>query len=87
MNTIWDAVMAIVLDAAVVALIVHLLHTKAVNKLERVICVVLAYGMSLGMMFFDQMHIRVALVICAVGVLLSYAATGLAFLREEKAHE
>ena len=42
MNTIWDAVMAIVLDAAVVALIVHLLRTKAVNKLERVICVVLA---------------------------------------------
>ena len=72
--------MAGLLDAAMIVLIFHMVHTKAnASVWEKAFCVMMLFGATLGMALGEAHHARAFQVICGLGVVLSYAAESVAF--------
>ena len=79
METVLEACMAALLDAAMLVLIFHMVHTKAnASVWEKVFCVTMLFGFALGMALGEMQHARACQAICGLGVILSYAAEGFA---------
>ena len=80
METVFEACMAALLDAAMFVLLFHMVHKKEdASVWEKVFCVTMLFGFALGMAFGEAQHARVFQVICGLGVIFSYAAEGFAF--------
>ena len=64
-----------------IVLIFHMVHTKAnASVWEKAFCVTMLFGVTLGMALGEAQHAKPAFqVICGLGVILSYAAEGVAF--------
>ena len=72
--------MAGLLDAAMIVLIFYMVHANAnASVLEKAFCVTMLFGVTLGMALGEAQHARAFQVICGLGVILSYAAEGVAF--------
>lgn len=79
MESTLEAVMAAFFDAAMIAMIFHLIHEPAGGPVsEKILCGVMAFGFLFGMAASDAGHAYAALALCALGVLLSYVAEGFA---------
>ena len=60
-----------------IVLIFHMVHTKAnASVWEKAFCVTMLFGFALGMALGAAQHARA---FCGLGVILSYAAEGVAF--------
>ena len=80
MEIVLETCMAGLLDAAMIVLIFHMVHTKAnASVWEKAFCVTMLFGFALGMALGEAQHARAFQVICGLGVILSYAAEGFAF--------
>ena len=80
METVFEACMAVLLDAAMLVLLFHMVHKKEdASVWEKVFCVTMLFGVTLGMALGEAQHARAFQVICGLGVILSYAAEGVAF--------
>ena len=73
METVFEACMAALLDAAMLVLLFH------ASVWEKAFCVTMLFGFALGMALGEAQHARAFQVICGLGVILSYAAEGVAF--------
>lgn len=91
MEAILEACMAALLDAAMVVLMAHIVRKKAkASVCEKVLCITMLFGFALGMALGEAQHARAMQVLCGLGVILSYAAEGLAFAgkaQEATGHE
>ena len=80
METILDACMAALLDSARLGLFFHMVHKKEdATASEKMFCITMLFGFALGMALGEAQHARAFQVICGLGVILSYAAEGVAF--------
>ena len=91
MEAILEACMAALLDAVIVVLMAYIIRRKAnASVCEKVLCIAMLFGFALGMALGEVQHARAMQVLCGLGVILSYAAEGLAFAgkaQEEANHE
>ena len=91
METVLEACMAALFDAAVLGLIFHIVRKKEdVSVCEKAFCIAMLFGFALGMALGEVQHARVFQGICGLGVILSYAAEGFAFAgnaQEVRCHE
>ena len=91
MELTMEAWMAGFLDAAMVVLILQFIRRKkGGSACEKVLCVTMLFGFALGVVLGHVQHARTVLALCALGVILSYVAEGLAFAgntREAISHE
>ena len=63
-----------------IVLIFYMVHANAnASVLEKAFCVTMLLGVTLGMVLGEAQHARAFQVICGLGVILSYAAEGVAF--------
>ena len=80
METILEACMAALLDSAMLGLFFHMVHKKEdATASEKMFCITMLFGFALGMALGEAQHARAFQVICGLGVILSYAAEGVAF--------
>lgn len=80
METILEACMAALLDSAMLGLLFHMVHKKEdATASEKMFCITMLFGFALGMALGEAQHARAFQVICGLGVILSYAAEGVAF--------
>lgn len=85
MEAILEACMAALLDAAMVVLMTHIVRRKAkASVCEKVLCIAMLFGFALGMALGEAQHARAMQVLCGLGVILSYAAEGLAFAEKSQ---
>ena len=91
METVLEACMAALLDAAMLVLIFHMVYKKEdASVCEKVLCVTTLFGFVLGLALGEMQHARACQAICGLGVILSYAAEGFAFAgnaQEVRCHE
>ena len=88
MGAVFEVGMAVCLDAAMAALILHFIRQKTEGTLvEKLISITMVFGFAIGMAVEQAHHARAALVLCGIGVLLSYVAEGFAFAGEVHSHE
>ena len=80
METVLETCMAGLLDAAMIVLIFHIVRKKEDGSAsEKMFCIAMLFGFALGMALGEAQHARAFQVICGLGVILSYAAEGVAF--------
>ena len=80
METILEACMAALLDSAMLGLFFPMVHKKEdATASEKMFCITMLFGFALGMALGEAQHARAFQVICGLGVILSYAAEGVAF--------
>ena len=80
METILEACMAALLDSAMLGLFFHMVHKKEdATASEKMFCITMLFGFALGMALGEAQQARAFQVICGLGVILSYAAEGVAF--------
>ena len=75
MEIVLETCMAGLLDAAMIVLIFHM----NASVWEKAFCATMLFGVTLGMALGEAQHARAFQVICGLGVILSYAAEGVAF--------